>query len=189
MESTCTGLPERSSNWELRPTPASQKPPRQQRRADPSDWPAWLPGTIVHLPACWVITHREVTHQLSFGLLTSEPSKMEAAAPPCGDTDLDWIADRPPELQAARNLLATPVSINYNHAVCPASTESLLGRTMGDLLHTPMINIPLSLAQSPMPQGHLSDMAQLLNRFFLNVGHGPAQITSIKADLHSLGFV
>lgn len=84
-----------------------------------------------------------VSSQLSFCLLAPEPSKLVAAAPPCGDIgDKESIEDPPPAHQAANDLLETPVSTQYNHSVSPASTESLLGRTMEKLLYTLMIITP-----------------------------------------------
>lgn len=72
----------------------------------------------------------------------------------------------------------TPVSIHHVIAVSPASIESLLGRTMEDLLNATMINSPLSLTGSqhvsPLTQGHLPDMA-LISRSSEMLATGLAQ--------------
>lgn len=93
---------------------------------------------------------------------------MVAAAPTRGGMeDQDSIADPPSPHQQPNPLLATPVSNCTPQGISPASTESLLNRTIGDLLHTPMLHSPLGLAgpqqSSPMQPIQSPDMNQLLH--------------------------
>lgn len=121
---------------------------------------------------------------------------MAAAASPCGGTgDQKSIADPPTLIQHAYALLATPVSNLPPHSASPASTESLLSRTMADILHIPMLQSPFSHTgfQQAYPQlsANQNDMVQLQNCFsdMLRAGlaQNASQITSsIKADLQSL---
>lgn len=144
-----------------------------------------------------VLLLEQVSCQLSFGEQASQTLKMVAATSPHSDTDIDSdtdsIADPLPSSQDACGILSTPVS---NHLSPAASTESLLGRTMEELLGTPAIISPVGFATPlqafTLTPGHRPDIFHILTEFSEMLANGlaqtAAQITNtIKADLQNLG--
>lgn len=140
-----------------------------------------------------------VNLQLNFDLDAPEPSKMAAAAPPCGVTKaMHGIAAPPPPSLPSQ----ATVSDSQGIQGFLASPASLLGRIQIGIpipipkTYSPLTNTPNSLLDSlqasPVPPYYPPDMTQLLSSFSdmlaAGLAQNAAQITSsIKADLQSLG--